>query len=89
MCNNLDDYDPDGKFNLPMTFKKNFGCLITDDMVKELIVSLLKRKSITQDELQKHGILESSIEKYGLEHLVAGGYKKQSATNNMPGEKNV
>ncbi len=76
MCSNSEDYDPDGKFSLPMTFKKNFGCLITDDMVKELIVSLLKRKSITQDELQKHGILESSIEKYGLEHLVAGGYKK-------------
>lgn len=89
MCNNLEDYDPDGKFNLPMTFKKNFGCLITDDMVKRLIVDLLKRKNITQDELQKYGIWESSIEKYGLEHLVAGGYKKRSVTNDIKGDKHV
>lgn len=66
------------RFNLPVIISGDFSSLISSDMVKELIVSLLSRKQITQDELAKHGIRESSIEKYGLEHLVAGGYKKRS-----------
>ena len=66
------------KFNLPMTLDNDFSCFITDKMVKDLIVRFLTKNSVTQDELAKHGIRESSIEKYGLEHLVAGGYKKRS-----------
>lgn len=66
------------KFNSPMILDNDFSCFITDKMVKDLIVRFLTKNSVTQDELAKHGIRESSIEKYGLEHLVAGGYKKRS-----------
>lgn len=76
--NSDSDYDLEGKFNLPMILDNDFSCFITDKMVKDLIVFLLTRNPITQDELAKYGIRESSIEKYGLEHLVAGGYKKRS-----------
>lgn len=72
---NNDFYD---RLNMPMILDNDFSCFITDKMVKDLIERLLTKKSITQDELAKHGIRESSIEKYGLEHLVAGGYNKRS-----------
>lgn len=72
---NNDFYD---RLNMPMILDNDFSCFITDKMVKDLIVHYLTKNSVTQDELAKHGIRESSIKKYGLEHLVAGGYKERS-----------
>ena len=51
---------------------------MSDLMLKHLIRSILKNNSVTQDELSKHSIDEEDVEKYGLEYLVAGGYKKRS-----------
>ncbi len=78
MCEEQIRRSQEERFNLPVIISGNFSSLISDDMVKKLIVSLLNRKQITQSELCKYGIRESSIEKYGLENLVAGGYKKRS-----------
>lgn len=48
-------------------------------LLKTMIESVLKTDNVTQDELySKYHIEEEDIEKYGLEHLVAGGYKKRS-----------
>lgn len=78
MCEDQIRRSQEERFSLPVIISGDFSSLISDDMVKELIVSLLKRKKITQSELCKYGIRGNSIEKYGLEHLVAGGYKKRS-----------
>lgn len=78
MCEEQIRRSQEERFNLPVIISGDFSSLISDDMVKKLIVSLLNRKQITQSELCKYGIRESSIEKYGLENLVAGGYKKRS-----------
>lgn len=48
-------------------------------LLKTMIESVLKTDNVTQDELySKYHIEEEDVEKYGLEHLVAGGYKKRS-----------
>ena len=52
---------------------------MSDLMLKHLIRSILKNDNVTQDELySKYHIEEEDVEKYGLEHLVSGGYKKRS-----------
>ena len=71
-------YSQEERFSLPVAIKGDFSSLISGDIVKKLMTSLLNRKQISQSELHKYGIDEESIEKYGLEHLVAGGYKKRS-----------
>lgn len=52
---------------------------MADSLLKGLIKSVLESRKVTQDELySKYHIEEEDVEKYGLEHLVAGGYKKRS-----------
>lgn len=52
---------------------------MADRLLKGLIKSVLESRKVTQDELySKYHIEEEDVEKYGLEHLVAGGYKKRS-----------
>ena len=78
MCEEQIRRSQEERFNLPVAIKGDFSSLISDDMVKKLITSLLKRKRISQNELQRYGIDEDAVEEYGLEHLVAGEYKKRS-----------
>ena len=52
---------------------------MADRLLKGLIKSVLESRKVTQDELySKYHLEEEDVEKYGLEHLVAGGYKKRS-----------
>lgn len=50
-----------------------------DFLLRTMIENVLKTDNVTQDELySKYHIEEEDVEKYGLEHLVAGGYNKRS-----------
>lgn len=51
---------------------------MSDFLIRTMIESILETVSVTQDELSRYSIEEEDVEKYGLEHLVAGGYKKRS-----------
>ncbi len=51
---------------------------MSEFLVRTMIESILETVSVTQGELSKYSIEEEDVEKYGLEHLVAGGYKKRS-----------
>ena len=56
MCEEQIRRSQEERFNLPVIISGDFSSLISDDMVKKLIVSLLNRKQITQSELCKYGI---------------------------------
>lgn len=72
------DYDEDAKFSCRVPFEGGFSKYITSDMVKKLATAVLSRCPLTQGQLAAFCFDDEDIEKYGLEHLVAGGYKKRS-----------
>ncbi len=66
------------KFSCRVLFEGGFSRYITEDMVKKLVTAVLIRHPMTQEELASFCFDDEDIEKYGLEHLIAGGYKKRS-----------
>ena len=65
------------KQNCRVPFEGGFSKYITNEIVKKLATAVLSRHPLTQEQLATFCFDDEDIEKYGLEHLVAGGYKRR------------